>query len=223
MKTASPTMATSGAARPNDAPYVCASQTASHADAPLPAPDDRLRRLQDGLDASGAAVALLDEAGQVCYASAALRQRYPTGASDGLAQWLPDLAPDFCARAGQASWQGRALLASLELIERGDERRRHLHRLTDTLRDGLAGSRWQLMPSPTAIQPVIIGDNHEALRVALALFERGLWVPAIRPPTVPAGSARLRVTLSAAHTEAQVQLLLSALDDCWRKLEPDHA
>lgn len=90
-----------------------ASQTASHADAPLPAPDDRLRRLQDGLDASGAAVALLDEAGQVCYASAALRQRCPTGAGDGLAQWLPDLAPDFCARAGQASWQGRALLASL--------------------------------------------------------------------------------------------------------------
>ena len=67
------------------------------------------------------------------------------------------------------------------------------------------------MRSPTAIQPVIIGDNHETLQVALSLFERGLWVPAIRPPTVPKGTARLRVSLSAAHSEAHVQLLVDAL------------
>ena len=67
------------------------------------------------------------------------------------------------------------------------------------------------MPSPTAIQPVIIGDNHEALRVANALFERGLWVPAIRPPTVPKGTARLRVSLTAAHTSEQVVQLIDAL------------
>ena len=81
----------------------------------------------------------------------------------------------------------------------------------------------QLMDSFTPIQPIMIGDSGQALRLSQRLRERGLLVTAIRPPTVPAGSARLRVTLSAAHTEAQVQLLLTALDDCWRTLEPAHA
>ena len=67
------------------------------------------------------------------------------------------------------------------------------------------------------------GDSARALRLSQRLRERGLLVTAIRPPTVPAGGARLRVTLSAAHTEAQVQLLLSGLDDCWRELELDDA
>ena len=67
------------------------------------------------------------------------------------------------------------------------------------------------MPSPTAIQPVIVGDNHAAVDVARALFERGLWVPAIRPPTVPRGTARLRVSLSAAHGEAHVRQLIDTL------------
>jgi len=79
------------------------------------------------------------------------------------------------------------------------------------------------MDSFTPIQPIMVGDSGRAVRVSQMLRERGLMVTAIRPPTVPAGSARLRVTLSAAHTEAQVQLLLSALEDCWRTLEPDHA
>jgi 8-amino-7-oxononanoate synthase len=64
------------------------------------------------------------------------------------------------------------------------------------------------------------------VRLSQMLRERGLMVTAIRPPTVPAGSARLRVTLTAAHTEAQVQLLLNALEECFRLLgatEPDHA
>lgn len=104
-----------------------------------------------------------------------------------------------------------ALLAGLDLIEHGDDRRTHLRKLGAQLRDGLDDTRWQLMPSPTAIQPVIIGDNHEALRVANALFQRGLWVPAIRPPTVPKGTARLRVSLTAAHTGEQVAQLVDAL------------
>ena len=79
------------------------------------------------------------------------------------------------------------------------------------MRDGLTDTRWKLLPSPTAIQPVIIGDNFEVLRVADALYQRGLWVPAIRPPTVPKGSARLRVSLTAAHSPAQVTALIDAL------------
>ena len=104
-----------------------------------------------------------------------------------------------------------ALLASLDLIEQGDERRAHLQALIAQLRDGLAGTRWQLMPSPTAIQPIIVGENHETLRISTALYERGLWVPAIRPPTVPKGSARLRVSLSAAHSAAHVSTLIDTL------------
>ncbi len=70
---------------------------------------------------------------------------------------------------------------------------------------------WRLLPSTTAIQPVVIGDNRATLKVAEALAARGVLVPAIRPPTVPAGTARLRLSLSAAHTCADVQDLCNAL------------
>ncbi len=60
---------------------------------------------------------------------------------------------------------------------------------------------------------MIIGDNHAALRVAAALYERGLWVPAIRPPTVPRGTARLRVSLTAAHQPQDLARLVDALRD----------
>ena len=134
-------------------------------------------------------------------------------ASDTVVDWLLQRARTYIFTTGSSPIISCALLASLELIREGDERRRQLHRLTLQLQNGLAGTRWQLMRSPTAIQPVIIGDNHEALQVALALFDRGLWVPAIRPPTVPKGTARLRVSLSAAHSEAHVQLLVDALQE----------
>ena len=134
-------------------------------------------------------------------------------ASDAVIEWLLQRARTYIFTTGSSPVISCALLASLDLIREGDERRRQLHRLTLLLQNGLAGTRWQLMRSPTAIQPVIIGDNHETLQVARALFERGLWVPAIRPPTVPKGTARLRVSLSAAHSEAHVQLLVDALQE----------
>ena len=70
---------------------------------------------------------------------------------------------------------------------------------------------WALADSDTAIQPLIVGDNAAALALSAALEAQGLWVPAIRPPTVPVGTARLRITLSAAHTAADVQRLVEAL------------
>ena len=132
-------------------------------------------------------------------------------ASNTVVEWLLQRARTYIFTTGSSPVISCALLASLELIREGDERRRQLHQLTLRLQNGLTGTRWQLMRSPTAIQPVIIGDNHETLQVALALFEHGLWVPAIRPPTVPKGTARLRVSLSAAHSEAHVQMLVEAL------------
>lgn len=109
-----------------------------------------------------------------------------------------------------------ALLESLDLIEQGDGLRDHLHRLIGQLRAGLADLPWQLMPSDTAIQPLLIGDNQEAMRLSDGLRERGIWVVAIRTPTVPQGTARLRITLSAAHSEADVERLIGALHDLAR-------
>lgn len=106
-----------------------------------------------------------------------------------------------------------ALLQSLQLIEQGDARRAHLQHLVASLRSGLAGLPWALMASDTAIQPLLIGDNQRALELSAALRERGIWVAAIRPPTVPQGTARLRITLSAVHAEADVERLIGALHE----------
>ena len=106
-----------------------------------------------------------------------------------------------------------ALLQSLQLIEQGDALRAHLHRLIERLRAGMNDLPWKLMPSATAIQPLLIGDNHQALKLSEGLRERGIWVAAIRPPTVPQGTARLRITLSAAHAEADVERLIGALHE----------
>lgn len=111
-----------------------------------------------------------------------------------------------------------ALLASIDIIDsdEGRARRAHLRALIAQLDDGLRLDRWQRPASTTAIQPIIIGANDEAMAAASRLHEQGLWVPAIRPPTVPAGTARLRVTLSAAHTEQDVAQLTAALNQLER-------
>jgi len=113
-----------------------------------------------------------------------------------------------------------ALLASLDIIggDEGASRRAHLQSLIAQLDQSLALERWQRVVSNTAIQPVIIGSNDEALRIGAGLYGQGLWVPAIRPPTVPAGTARLRVTLSAAHTHEEVAQLAAALNELEREL-----
>lgn len=100
---------------------------------------------------------------------------------------------------------------SLRLLQRENWRREKLQALIAQFRAGATDLGLQLMDSHTAIQPIILGDAARTLAWAEKLAEQGLWVGAIRPPTVPAGSARLRITLSAAHTPAQVQQLLDGL------------
>jgi 8-amino-7-oxononanoate synthase len=109
-----------------------------------------------------------------------------------------------------------ALRASLAAIRVGAARRQHLFDLVARFRAGAATLPWQLLPSATAIQPLVVGDAAAAVALSEALLARGLWVPAIRPPTVPAGTARLRVSLSSAHTAADVDTLLAALAACAR-------
>ncbi len=107
-----------------------------------------------------------------------------------------------------------ALLASLDLLEgpEGMQRRAHLQALVAQLNDGLRLARWQRLPSDTAIQPILIGDNAETMRAGAALYEQGLWVGTIRPPTVATGTSRLRVTLSAGHTHAELATLIDAIN-----------
>ena len=106
-----------------------------------------------------------------------------------------------------------ALVKSLEIIRHGDALRTSLMARIAQLRDGLAGHSLMLLPSPTAIQPLIVGDNDAAVALSSALWERGLWVPAIRPPTVPKGTARLRISVSAANSEADISLLIDTLKE----------
>jgi 8-amino-7-oxononanoate synthase len=117
-----------------------------------------------------------------------------------------------------------ALLTSIDLIAgaEGIARRAHLQDLLAQMDKDLRLTRWQRLPSNTAIQPIVIGSNAEALQMAAALLEQGLWVPAIRPPTVPQNTARLRVTLSAAHSAQEVAQLISALNQLERnRHEPE--
>lgn len=104
-----------------------------------------------------------------------------------------------------------AAMAGVRLIQQDHARRAHLHQLIAEFRATCQLQRWQLMESATAIQPIIIGSNDEALQVSKRLLGQGILVPAIRPPTVPKGTARLRISLSAAHTHEDIAQLLEAL------------
>ena len=105
------------------------------------------------------------------------------------------------------------LAASLNLIENGDDLRTHLQHLIATLKQNLKLKNWKLWPSETAVQPLVVGSNHDALRLSEHLQAQGILVPAIRPPTVPINTARLRISLSAAHSEADVLKLVQAIND----------
>jgi 8-amino-7-oxononanoate synthase len=106
-----------------------------------------------------------------------------------------------------------ALLASLAIIRDDGARRARLHALIERFGTKMRALPWRLLPSQTPIQPLIVGDNDAAVALADAMWQRGFWTPAIRPPTVPAGTARLRITLTAAHSLADVDALADALAD----------
>jgi 8-amino-7-oxononanoate synthase len=111
-----------------------------------------------------------------------------------------------------------ASLASLALIREESWRQDRLKQLIDRLRTGIQAIGFPIMPSNTPIQPVLIGDAALALSISQALETRGLLVTAIRPPTVPEGTSRLRITLSAEHTDQQLDQLLDALADSYQQL-----
>lgn len=144
--------------------------------------------------------------------------------SEELIETLIQFARPYIYTTSQPPAVACATLRSLQLLRTEDWRREHLNNLIARFRRGAAEIGLTLMDSPTPIQPILIGDSERALRLSALLKARGILVGAIRPPTVPAGSARLRVTFSAAHSEAQLERLLQALAECWPTvMEDSHA
>jgi 8-amino-7-oxononanoate synthase len=101
----------------------------------------------------------------------------------------------------------------LHLIEgeEGQARRTHLNQLIAIWHQEMQLQHWQVSSSMTPIQPLVLGSNAAALSASKQLDDAGYWIPAIRPPTVPEGSARLRITFSANHTTLAVRELISEL------------
>lgn len=127
--------------------------------------------------------------------------------------WLVQRARPYIYSTAAPPALAHALLTSIDIMTsaEGKNLRTHLQQLIRDWREGLTLKHWQLLNSETPIQPLIIGANQPALDAAAALREQGLWVAAIRPPTVPLNTARLRVTLSAAHSREQVAQLAQAM------------
>ena len=133
--------------------------------------------------------------------------------SESLADYLLQFARHLIYSTAMPPAQACALTAALQVIRRDDARRAQLQANIAQFRAGAEELPLKLMASQTAIQPLIVGENQAALNLAATMRERGFWLTAIRPPTVPQGTARLRVTLTASHTREDIDRLLEALND----------
>ncbi|WP_421349341.1 8-amino-7-oxononanoate synthase [Aeromonas veronii] len=136
------------------------------------------------------------------------------GGSRELVEYLVNFARHYVYSTHMPAAQACAVSKSIELVRAADESRAHLGQLIARFRQGAKAQGWQLGASDTPIQPLLVGESSVALQLAERLRECGVWVSAIRPPTVPVGTARLRITLSAAHREQDVDCLLDALGVC---------
>jgi 8-amino-7-oxononanoate synthase len=132
--------------------------------------------------------------------------------SDDLIEWLIQAARPYIYTTATPPALAEASRASLRLVQREEWRRERLQALIQRFRCGAAQLGLGLMPSETPIQPLLLGDAGRAVALSRRLEAQGILISAIRPPTVPDGTARLRITLSAAHTEGQVDRLLAALE-----------
>ncbi len=134
-------------------------------------------------------------------------------AQSTLIEWLIQKGRPFIYSTATPPAIAHTLSKSLDIIEgdEGDNRRTQLNKLIQIWQDEMHFAQWEKVSSCTAIQPVILGSNANALLAAKLLDEAGYWIPAIRPPTVPIGSARLRITFSANHSEADLRQLIATL------------
>ena len=134
--------------------------------------------------------------------------------SHELIETLIQFARTFIYTTAMPAAVAAATLVSLEKSRQENWRRQKLAELVKRFRAGASEQGYTLMASQTPIQPILIGSDADAMALSAALREKGFLITAIRPPTVPEGEARLRVTLSAAHELADVDALLTALEQC---------
>ena len=140
-------------------------------------------------------------------------------AQDAFIEWLIQKGRPYIYSTATPPALAHTLSKSLEIIhgEEGKKRRAHLNQLIKIWQDEMSFSIWEKVSSCTPIQPIIIGSNANALLAAKLLDEAGYWIPAIRPPTVPIGSARLRITFSANHSIDDVRELIRTLKNIEQK------
>jgi 8-amino-7-oxononanoate synthase len=140
-------------------------------------------------------------------------------AHETVIEWLVQRARPYIFTTASVPAAAHAVSASLRIIggDEGDERRAHLQQLIERTRKMLKATPWIPVDSHTAVQPLIIGANDATLEIAATLDHAGLWVPAIRPPTVPSGTSRLRISLSAAHSHADLDRLETGLQQLGAK------
>ena len=139
---------------------------------------------------------------------------------EGLIETLIQRSRNYIYTTAMPSALAAATLASLEIARAEEWRREHLARLIDRFRTGASTIGFVVAPSVSPIQPLVVGDPARALAISGALEARGFLITAIRPPTVPEGTARLRITLTAAHEAADIDHLLEALASINRGQEP---
>ena len=141
-------------------------------------------------------------------------------AQDSFIEWLIQKGRPYIYSTATPPAIAHTLVKSLEIIEgdEGKKRRAQLSRLIKVWQDEMTFAGWTKSPSCTSIQPVILGSNASALMAAKLLDDAGYWIPAIRPPTVPVGSARLRITFSANHSVDDVRELIRTLKDIEQKI-----
>ncbi len=134
-------------------------------------------------------------------------------AHEDVIEWMVQRSRPYIYTTASSPALSHALLTSLRLIrgEEGRRRRAHLQTLIQQLSTAPIPSNWQRMVSTTAIQPLVIGSNQAVLQASADLKAQGIWISAIRAPTVPVNTARLRITLSASHTAQDVDRLVRAL------------
>jgi len=136
--------------------------------------------------------------------------------SQSLIQWLLNRARPYIFSTASPAATAAAALASLAIVRQEPQRAQHLLSRAQELRGELARRGWNIGASASQIIPLIVGDSQRALRLSAELQACGIFVPAIRPPTVPDGEACLRISLTAGHTEEMISALLAALSSSER-------
>ena len=155
---------------------------------------------------------LMATLGKACGTSGA----FIAGSND-LIEYLIQTARTFIYTTAMPPSIAAATQVSLKIISRDNWRREKLNTLISQFKHGAKQLGIELMPSNTAIQPIMLGSTEQALKVSQELSDQGILVTAIRPPTVPDGLSRLRVTFSANHTEQNIQQLLNGLEKVFQR------